>query len=213
MFRPHPSRLLNEHFAAKPYQGAQPEAARFIFIGLDANYADDIEQSPIFQNLVAYHQNGPRFPQTNGTDYPFLLSEYKGDGRRYHLNFAKIGFTPQHAELVSFIELMDVPTVGRSQLTQQDLPRRHLERLRKAIFHGDANFVFLSAGVQRLMVSTGLFPEILQVRRNFGALRVLYEGDNRAVFLHLHLSNYGKFEQQRRAEANEIAGLLAHVDA
>jgi hypothetical protein len=70
----------------------------------------------------------------------------------------------------------------------------------------------LSAGVQRLLVASGLFPELAAVRRTYGALRVLYEDDDRAAFLHLHFSNYGKFEKQLQAEANEIAGLLAQCD-
>jgi hypothetical protein len=56
-----------------------------------------------------------------------------------------------------------------------------------------------------------MFPELSSVRRTFGALRVLYEGDDRAVFLNLHFSNYGKFEQQLQAEARAIASLLAHA--
>jgi hypothetical protein len=142
-----------------------------------------------------------------------LLPEYKGDGRRYHLNFSKIGFEPQHADLVSFVELLHVPTTGRSSLVQQDLAPSHLSELRHAVFDGNARFIFISAGVQRLMAASGRFPELLSVRRSFGVLRVLYEGEDRAVFLHLHFSNYGKFEQQLREEANEIAGLLAHGDA
>lgn len=213
MFHPHPSRKLNEHFAAKPYQGAHPRAAQFLFVGLDANYAADIEQSPNFPDIVAYHDDGPGFWRRTGVHHPFLLPQYKGDGRRYHQTFAKIGFGPQHANSVSFVELLHVPSTGRSSLVQQDLARSHLSEVRNAIFGGKARFIFVSAGVQRLMAASGLFPELLEVRRSFGALRVLYEDEDRAVFLHLHFSNYGKFEQQLRAEANEIAGLLAHSDA
>ena len=63
------------------------------------------------------------------------------------------------------------------------------------------------------MLSTGLFPELAAVRRHFGALRVLYDGYDRAVFLHLHFSNYGKFEQQLQSEARDIARLIEQGDA
>lgn len=213
MFHPHPSSALNEHFRRRPYQGADPKHARFLFIGLDANYAADVEQSLLFPRLLQYHEDGPKFWRTAGVHHPFLLPQYKGDGRRYHLTFAKIGFQPKHANLVSFTELLDRPTVGRSVLIAEDLDNVHLRQIRRWIFEGSAQFTFVSAGVQRLMTSSDLFPELSMVRRTFGALRVLYEGDDRAVFMHLHFSNYGKFEQQLQSEAKEIARLLLHSDA
>ena len=213
MYHPHPSRILTEHFGRKPYQGASPESARFLFIGLDANYSPQVESSTIFPDLLRYHEDGPRFWRATGVHHPFLLPQYKGDGRRYHLTFSKIGFQPIHADQVSFIEVLSRPTVGRSTLVAQDLDASHLKSIRHAVFDGQARFIFLSAGVQRLMASSGMFPELLAVRRTFGALRVLFDGNERAVFLHLHFSNYGKFEQQLQSEAKEIAGLLLHSDA
>lgn len=210
VFQSHPSSVLNEHFRRRPYQGIQPENAHFLFIGLDANYGADVESSLIFPKLLQYHEDGPAFWRATGVHHPFLLPQYKGDGRRYHLTFAKIGFQPKHADLVSFTELLHRPTVGRSTLATEDLDHSHLKSIRRAIFDGKARFTFVSAGVQRLMTSSGLFPELSTVRRTFGALRVLHEGDDRAVFLHLHFSNYGKFEQQLQSEAKDIAGLLAH---
>lgn len=86
-----------------------PQSARFLFVGLDANYAADVEGSPIFPSLLKYHEDGPRFWRSTGVHHPFLLPQYKGDGRRYHLTFAKIGFRPSHADLVSFTELYGWP--------------------------------------------------------------------------------------------------------
>ena len=83
MFTPHPSPILTDHFARKPWQGVEPADARFLFIGLDANYAGDIERSPIFPALLQYHEDGPGFWRGNGVHHPFLLPCYKGDGRRY----------------------------------------------------------------------------------------------------------------------------------
>lgn len=213
VFQPHPSRILHEQFSRKPYQGARPESARFLFIGLDANYALKAESSSIFPSLLSYHDDGPQFWRATGVHHPFMLPQYKGDGRRYHLTFAKIGFQPIHADAVSFIEMLSHPTVGRSALVAQDLDIAHLTFIRRAVFDGQAQFIFVSAGVQRLMASSGMFPELLAIRRTFGALRVLYEDDHRAVFLHLHFSNYGKFEKQLQSEAKEIAGLMPRRDA
>ena len=209
MFIPHPSLLLNQCFAHKPWQGVAPADARFLFIGLDANYAADIECSHIFPSLLQYHEDGPGFWHRSGVHHPFLLPGYKGDGRRYHLTFGKIGFQPRHASQVSFVELLHVPTVGRSALVPADLAQLHLERIHHGMFAGTARFVFISAGVQRLLLATGMFPQVRQVRRQSGALRVLHEDGGRTVFLHLHFSNYGKFELRMREEAAEIARLLA----
>ena len=45
MYESHPSLALHALFRAKPYQGAAPEKARFVVVGLDANYARDAERS------------------------------------------------------------------------------------------------------------------------------------------------------------------------
>lgn len=213
MFQTHPCRVLSELFARKPYQGAMPESARFLFVGLDANYAADIEHSPIFAKLLAYHEDGPAFWHKHGVHHPFLLPQYAGDGRRYHQSFAKIGFLPEHADLVSFIELLHLPTVGRSSLVPKDLDSTHLRWLRSAVFSGRAKYVFLSAGVVRLMGAMGLFLQLGEARGPSCGLRVLFKDPNRTVFLHLHLSNYGKFEAGLQAEAREITRLLTRVEA
>jgi len=209
MYQLHPSETLKEVFARQPYQGVAPEVARFLFVGLDANYAPDIEKSPIFPALLDYHEDGPAFWRKHGVHHPFLLPGYAGDGRRYHRTFAKIGFRPHHAELVSFVELLHVPTAGRSQLTTEDLDRKHLEGLRRAIFDGPAQYIFLSAGVVRLMQATGRFSDLRQSSgASSGALRTLFKDSGRTVYLHLHFSNYGKFELRLQAEARDIASLL-----
>jgi hypothetical protein len=208
MYQAHPSCVLTELFARKPFQGVAPELARFLFVGLDANYAVDIERISILPELIAYHNDGPRFWREHGVHHPFLLPQYTGDGRRYHRNFAKIGFLPQHADLVSFVELLHIPTFGRSKLVPSDLDLTHIHRLNNAIFAGQAQYIFLSAGVLRLMKATGQFPQLGQASTNFGALRILFKDAERTVFMHLHFSNYGKYEAQLQAEAKDIAALL-----
>lgn len=129
----HPSPELNALFAHKPYQGATPERARFLFIGLDANYEAEIETKPIFSKIREYHNDGVAFWRKHGVHHPFLLPEYSGDGRHYHQSFSRIGFGPEHADLVSFVELFHVPTVGRNILVANDLDAAHLNMLNAAI--------------------------------------------------------------------------------
>ena len=128
MYHPHPSDLLNKIFSAKPFQGADPETATFLFVGLDANYAPSIETTPIFSSIVDYLDDGVAFWCKYGVHHPFLLPGYRGDGRLYHKTFASIGFTVEHAAQVSFVELLHVPTCGRSSLVPEDLDPQHLLR-------------------------------------------------------------------------------------
>lgn len=86
MYNPHPSIHLNQAFSEKPFQGVPPETAMFLFLGLDANYSEVIEQSPIFCELLKYHENGVTFWKEYGVHHPFLLEGYRGDGRFYHRN-------------------------------------------------------------------------------------------------------------------------------
>ena len=48
MYQPHTSEELNARFRQRPYQGVEPSAAKFLFIGLDANYEPNLARSPSF---------------------------------------------------------------------------------------------------------------------------------------------------------------------
>jgi hypothetical protein len=208
MFQQHPSRILNQAFSDRPYQGVEPDRAEFLFVGLDANYSVDLERLEVFRDVLDYHEDGATFWRTHGVHHPFLLPNYRGDGQRYHRNFARIGFTPAHADRVSFVELLHVPTVGRSQLTPQDLDHSHLQKLDEAIRSGMTRYTFLSAGVAKLMQLSGAFPWLDTKNRSEGILPVLYASHGRSVHLHLHFSNYGKFRAQMEAEAKAISLML-----
>jgi hypothetical protein len=143
-----------------------------------------------------------------GVHHPFLLPHYHGDGRRYHLNFSRIGFSCEYAEQVSFIELLHVPTTGRSKLTPADLDHGHLQYLDKIIREDDAKHIFVSAGVLKLLQTTAQFRWLKQVRRTPSVLPVIYQSAGKTIYLHLHFSNYGKFQEQMNQEALAIKRLL-----
>ena len=208
MYVPHPSQELQALFARKPYQGADPSTATFLFVGLDANYDPSVESTPSFSSIAEYHEDGVAFWRSYGVHHPFLLPSYRGDGRRYHLNFSRIGFAPSHAHLVSFVELLHVPTVGRSQLAAGDLSFSHLRQLNSLIRTGNAQHIFVSAGVTLLMRESGAFPWLPKKPLTSGTLPVLHREGGRTVYSHLHFSNYGKFQQQLEAEARAIHFLL-----
>jgi hypothetical protein len=211
VYQRHPSSELNRLFGERPFQGAVPEDAEVLFVGLDANYSAGLDGSPAFPSVLEYHRDGVSFWRRHGVHHPFLLPAYRGDGRRYHLNFARIGFTPQDAKKISFVELLHVPTVGRSQLDVGDLDHHHLQWIDALVTADRLRHVFLSAGVLRLMFASRRFSWLQPRGQSADVLPVLYAGAKTKVYLHLHFSNYGKFQAQLEREALAI-GRLARTD-
>ena len=210
MYHLHPSETLRRVFAARPFQGAEPERASFVFVGLDANYSPDIESSAIFPQLLEYLSDGVAFWEKTGVHHPFLLPAYGNkDGTKYHRTFATIGFRPEHAHLVSFVEMLHLPTYGRSALDARDLDASHLQRLDRVICAGSARCVFVPAGVARLMRISGAFPWLPKVAESEGgALTVWHRTATTTVFCHYHLSTYGHQEQKKREQIAEIRALV-----
>ncbi len=91
------------HKEPVPYQGADPSTARCIFIGLDANFDEHIENSEIFEDVKSYLRDGPEFWRQNDVHHPFLLENYTGDGTYYHAEFCQIGFTSENADCVCLL--------------------------------------------------------------------------------------------------------------
>jgi hypothetical protein len=213
MYTAHPSAALRSLFALRPFQGVAPTEATFVFVGLDANYEADLEHKPIFSKVREYHEDGVAFWRRNRVHHPFLLPEYSGDGQFYHRSFARIGFGPEHAHRVSFVELLHVPTVGRNKLAPTDFSAPHLSMLNDALLHGRAKHIFISSGVSRLMHATKAFGWLPKAPGDYlGPLGVLYRHGTKVVYSHLHFSVYGKFEERKVNEAAAIRELAANDD-
>lgn len=211
MFSLHPSSDLQDLFKDKPHQGADPKASPILFVGLDANYSESLAQQEIFRSIIEYHSDGPGYWRRTGHHHPFLDSRYKGGGRKYHRNFAQIGFTAEHAHLISFVELLAVPTVGRSALKAEDLDLKHLQYLREAIFQSDKKSVFVSASVANLMNKSRVFPPLSLARDSLNPLPIAFQSSQVTIYRHLHFSVYGKFERSRLEEAFVIRRLAERV--
>jgi hypothetical protein len=115
---------------------------------------------------------------------------------------------PTHADQVSFVELLHVPTVGRSKLSTSDLDRSHLSRVNFAITEGTAKHVFISSAVAGLMRRSRAFPWLPATLPANSVLPIVYRKGHRTVYLHLHFSNYGKFRSRLVAESQAIASLV-----
>lgn len=115
----HPSKVLRDIFASMPipFQGQDPRCSSVIFVGLDANYSAELFEYPRFcEKIFEYHRDGISFWQRYGVHHPFLLEEYplkrNQGGVPYHKKFTRLGLSSELAEKISFVELLDVPTVG-----------------------------------------------------------------------------------------------------
>lgn len=166
----HPSAELTRLFSAKPYQGADPSNAKILILGNDANYSPEISTYSFFQNIIEYHTDGVKFWEKTGVHHPFLLQEYPFDRRkggvRYHQNFAKMGFGRKHASDFSFVELLNVPTIGNTgsdiQLFYDLLDSDHLDWLEQLILGSSKHFVLVN---QTLVRSIGKISKRLGVLR------------------------------------------------
>ena len=146
-----------------------------------------------------------RFWQKYDVHHPFLLPNYHGDGKRYHNNFSKIGFKNEHANLISFIELLHVPTVGRNKLHPSDFDESHLARIDNAILYGKAKHIFVSANVLQLMLASKRFSWLPKVNQTKEILPVIFSNNEKSIHKHLHFSNYGKFQLQLEKERGNLA--------
>jgi hypothetical protein len=208
MYHIHDSKPLIKAFERRPFQGAEPESAKFLCVNLDANFDRDIENSPIFPLVPEYLNDGVSFWKKYGVHHPFLLPEYTGDGRYFHESFASIGFTPEEAGDVSFVELLHVPTYGRSSLRAGDLNPEHLQRLNMAILGGRSRYIFVPGSIARLMRASGHFPWMPALPTDEGGpLKVWRTMDTKTVYWHYHCSVYGRYEATKREQLSAIGAL------
>ena len=218
----HTSERLKDCFIKKPWQGNNPQKARFLFVGLDANFDKNIETiSPTFfkEEIKTYLDNGAGYWKKRKFHHPFMDSHYKGSGKRYHEIFSSIGFKPDDADLVSFVELLHVPTTGRSKLNASDLSLEHLNKLADWFDHGSAMYIFFVSGkVTKLMRQTKPSLDLLpqnQVKMddNFKDLKVLRKKNGQTIYEIYHLSCFGwqwpKLERQI-AQIREIVRTFTH---
>lgn len=213
MYDAHPSLRLHELFRDSPHQGAAPERADLVVLGLDANYAADLDARPrLFSLVERYHRNGVEFWRSERVHHPFVHQDYPGDRRRdgvpYHRNFAEIGFGPQHAHRISFIEVLDLPTTGQSRLVPADLDRAHLARLAELMRSGRRCTVLVCSDVILLLRKVKDLFWWLPPPLGNQVLPVLHQTGHTVVRQHLHFSTHGKDRARRLQEAQVIRALL-----
>jgi hypothetical protein len=211
MYFPHQNKKLRQLFSLKPYQGADPATALFLFFGLDANYDSNVGDMSCFSEIVLYLEDGVQYWKERGFHHPFRHPDYKGDGAYYHRQFAKIGFTKEHAESVSFVEQIDVPTYGRNKLQVEDLNPSHIDRLSDWVLKGRATYIFIPSSVARLLRKTPQFSWLPEKPIGYdGSLPVLFRSDQKVVFAPFHFSCFGKYclKKDRDLQIRDIGKLI-----
>lgn len=188
--------------------------AKFLFVGLDANYPEDVETS--LPEVFDYLNDGIQFSIDNGVHHPFLLPKFQGrSGQRYHKNFAEIGFKPLHADLVSFVELLHVPT-EKGKLELDDLSHEHLFFLYDIFDKGEAKYIFISRKATKLLRQadakwrTAWFPWARQSQRALdGNLEVMRDLKGQIVYRMYHFScHYGNQLEKLNGQITQIRQIV-----
>lgn len=207
----HPSEKLVSIFKQKPWQGNDPAKAKFIFMGLDANYDANIEKS--LPEIFEYLYCGVDFWRLKKVHHPFRLPHYHGCGRKYHDKFAEIGFTPEQAELVSFVEILHEPTEGRSNLILEDLSDEHLEFILDIMQRGTAKYIFMFSRVVSILQQTKLFQWLPRSPiAQDGDLKVLRESNGQKIYQMYHLSCYGWQLKVLNKQINQIRRIVETIN-
>ena len=197
-FGRHPSKRLNDLYLIKNYQGANPIDAKVIFVGRDPNWAADIDERKMFESVVEYLTDGIAFWEKHNIHHPFLLSGYKGDGRKYHRNFSRMNLDSSVANKISFVELIGFPTTGmagsNSTLFKQylfsDANRENLRLLNKVL--NDPNKIIfiawgLTANFKAIYNKTGLLRRFAEIDKRGMNRKKLNKVEN--VYIHPHFSD------------------------
>jgi len=190
----HPSTELVRLFVAKPFQGQDPSKAKILILGNDANYSPEISEHAFFQRILEYHSDGILFWQKNKKHHPFMLVEYPFDKRRggvrYHLKFSKMGFTAEHAEHFSFVELLNTPTIGNTGDNKERffelLNRNHLNWIEDLILGGQKQFVIVNQtlvdSIKQIQKRLGVFGKLGKILDGKETPSIILENQNVVLF-------------------------------
>ncbi|HQE34138.1 MAG TPA: hypothetical protein PLO52_09795 [Flavobacterium alvei] len=198
IFEKHPSKLLNELYSKKNYQGANPADAKILFVGRDPNWAFDVESKEMFNYVSDYLTDGVTFWKTHDIHHPFLLPNYKGDGKRYHKIFSKLNVESSLASKISFVELIGFPTTGMAKTNNKFFlnylisteNRKHLIELDNLLNDFEKK-IFVAWGLLEdfkfLNRETGLFQKLANLDKSKMVISDLNQHGN--IYIHRHFSD------------------------
>ena len=198
IFQKHPSKLLNELYLKKNYQGANPNDAKILFVGRDPNWASDVETKEMFNYVSEYLTDGISFWEKHNIHHPFLLPNYKGDGKRYHKIFSKLNVKSSASRKISFVELIGFPTTGMAKSNKKifleyltsEANKNHLIELDSLLKNKD-KVIFIAWGLiddfKLLNNKTGLFKKFAELDKSTMDISDLNVFEN--IYIHRHFSD------------------------
>ena len=158
-FQKHTSTEMVSLFQNKPYQGQVPHKAKILFLSSDANYSPEISEHTFFKYILEYQEDGVDFWNKYNVHHPFLLPDYPfnrtKDGVRFHTIFKKLKLSTKLADHISFIELLDIPTIGNKSKNNKEfwefVSEDHLKFLDTIIQNDNEKLIFIPGGVLKEM--------------------------------------------------------------
>ena len=153
---------------------------------------------PIFNFVTDYLTDGINFWNTHNIHHPFLLPDYKGDGKRYHTIFSKLKVESKFSSQIAFVELIGFPTTGMSKKNNKafqnflisELNRKHLIELDNLINNPDKG-IFIAWGLiddfKFINEKTGLFHKFSKLNKHEMNINDLNQFEN--IFIHKHFSD------------------------
>lgn len=193
-YQKHESSNLNALFKLKPYQGQNPEKAKVIFLGDDANYSDAISNTGFFKIIEEYHVDGVQFWKKYGVHHPFLLKEYplkrNTGGVPYHRIFSNLGLSVDYADFISFVELLNVPTTGNTSenidIFWSLIDPGHLQWIESILISNSPKVVFMTRRVYRNLLAIkkkhNIFSWLPAVKvRHQGLISLYNENDTEII--------------------------------
>jgi len=176
---------LERIYRDKPYQGQDPRVAKVIFLGRDANYPRIIGDSCFFPLILDYHSDGVAFWNNHGIHHPFLHEDYPYNkdkdkrfkaGVKYHQVFARMHLNSQYADYISFVEILNKPTAGKTGQDKEgwfynNIEDDHIRRLEDILLGSGEKIIFVPKTVIRVDLKkvkrkTGRFAWLLEADRN-----------------------------------------------
>ncbi|MGD9660781.1 MAG: hypothetical protein AB7U63_05865 [Porticoccaceae bacterium] len=205
-FQKHPSVELNRLFSRHPWQGQNPALAQVVILSSDANYAPEISSHSFFQYILEYQQDGVGFWKKYGVHHPFLLPNFPFNktqhGRPYHKNISKLGLDTSYADKISFLELLDIPTIGNKSVNRKEfyslISAQHLTFIDDLI-RNDSGTLFLVPG--------GVFNDMLYLKKIYPVFPWLTSSDNE------YLINSNRIIKTYHFSSSHIHRQLAHIQA
>ncbi len=158
-FQKHTSTEMVSLFHNKPFQGQDPLKAKILFLNSDANYSPQISEHTFFKYILEYQEDGVNFWKKYNVHHPFLLPEYPFDKRKagvpFHRNFSKLNLSSDYADHISFIELLDIPTIGNKSANKNLfwtlISEEHLRNLDMIIQNDNEKLILISGAVLKDM--------------------------------------------------------------